>query len=125
MNQPWLWNDVIYSYTNSGKEYKKCLDIIHGFTKRVIKERESELIENSFYSEKRKAFLDILLDAKNKDLKLTPSDIQEEVDTFMFEGHDTTTSATSWACQFIGSHSDVQKKLHSEIDKIFGIFNLI
>ena len=38
----------------------------------------------------------------------------------MFEGHDTTASAISWACHLIGSHPDVQNKLHDEIDSIFG-----
>jgi cytochrome P450 len=51
---------------------------------------------------------------------LTSKDIQDEVDTFMFEGHDTTTSATAWACHLIGSSPVVQKKLHEEIDSIFG-----
>ena len=61
----------------------------------------------------------MLLKAKSEDPTLTFDDIQEEVDTFMFEGHDTTAVAASWACHMIGSHPDVQKKLHEEIDGIF------
>jgi cytochrome P450 len=38
----------------------------------------------------------------------------------MFEGHDTTAAAASWACHLIGSHPEVQKKLHEEMDTIFG-----
>ena len=38
----------------------------------------------------------------------------------MFEGHDTTTAAIDWACFAIGTHPDVQKKLHEEIDRVFG-----
>ena len=33
---PWLWNDVVYSWTPSGREHDKCLQIIHGFTNKVI-----------------------------------------------------------------------------------------
>ena len=75
-------------------------------------------------SQKRVAFLDILLKAKHEDNSLTFDDIQNEVDTFMFEGHDTTAAALSWAIHLIGSHPEVQKKLHEEIDSVFGWLNL-
>ena len=32
---PWLWNDVLYSWTPSGREHDECLQIIHGFTNKV------------------------------------------------------------------------------------------
>lgn len=46
--------------------------------------------------------------------------IQEEVDTFMFEGHDTTANALIWALQRIAEAPDVQKKIHLELDEVFG-----
>ena len=110
----------MYFLTKSGVEHKKCLKILHEFTKSVIDEREDEIKSENFVQGKRKAFLDILLNAKLNDATLTSDDIQEEVDTFMFEGHDTVTSAISWTVQLIGSHPHVQKKLHKEIDKVFG-----
>ena len=41
----------------------------------------------------------------------------------MFEGHDTTASTASWACHLIGSHPEVQKKIHEELDRVFGNSN--
>jgi cytochrome P450 family 4 subfamily V len=52
--------------------------------------------------------------------KLSFDDIQEEVDTFMFEGHDTTAAAVNSCCYLVGSHPDVQAKIHAEMDSIFG-----
>ena len=52
--------------------------------------------------------------------KLTIDDIQEEVDTFMFEGHDTTAAALTFCCYLVGRHPDVQAKIHAELDSIFG-----
>lgn len=33
---PWLWNDALYRWTPSGREHDKCLQIIHGFTNKVV-----------------------------------------------------------------------------------------
>jgi cytochrome P450 family 4 subfamily V len=122
VRQPWLWVDFIYYLTPGGREFKKSLDILHGFTRKVINERNADYASHNF-SQKRIAFLDILLKANHEDNSLTFDDIQDEVDTFMFEGHDTTAAALSWAVHLIGSHPDVQKKLHEEVDSVFGWLN--
>jgi hypothetical protein len=57
--------------------------------------RNEEFETDNYGTQKRIAFLDMLLKIKNTDNSLTFDDIQEEVDTFMFEGHDTTTAAAS------------------------------
>jgi cytochrome P450 len=76
--------------------------------------------ENSFDENQRRiAFLDLLLkEHKTDPAGFTLKDIREEVDTFMFAGHDTTTFATFWACHAISQHPEVQKKLHNEIDTV-------
>lgn len=68
-----------------------------------------------------KAFLDLLLDKVNLPggVKLSDEDIREEVDTFMFEGHDTTAMALSWTLFLLGHHKEVQEKLQEEIDELW------
>ena len=83
---------VIYFF-NEGKKHKKCLDILHEFTRDVIMKRSEEFESSNLGTQKRIAFLDMLLKIKNTEGNLSFDDIQEEVDTFMFEGHDTTTAA--------------------------------
>ena len=51
---------------------------------------------------------------------LSRDDIQEEVDTFMFAGHDTTATAITFFCYLVGCYPDVQAKVHTEMDSIFG-----
>ncbi len=68
---------------------------------------------------RRLVFLDSLLNQMHNE-KLTLDDIQEEVDTFMFEGHDTTAAAITFFCYLMGCYPDVQAKVHAELDSIFG-----
>lgn len=64
----------------------------------------------------------MLLKAKheNNDNSLTFDDIQEEVDTFMFAGHDTTACSITWVCHNLCLYPEIQKKVHEELDNIFG-----
>jgi len=92
---PWYWPDLIFNnFTQSGKEHREALKILHNFTEKIIMERNDELLASNYtISDKKVAFLDMLLKVKHEDPTITFADIQEEVDTFMFEGHDTTAAA--------------------------------
>ena len=49
---------------------------------------------------------------------LTDQEIQDEVDTFMFEGHDTTASGISWMLYNMAQHPQHQQKCQKEIDQL-------
>ncbi|KAG9509896.1 Cytochrome protein [Fragariocoptes setiger] len=71
---------------------------------------------------KPQAFLDLLLAHQNVETgkqQLSDEEIREEVDTFMFEGHDTTAMALSWCLFLLGHHVDKQQRLRDEIDHFF------
>ncbi|KAL7018883.1 hypothetical protein ACKWTF_010946 [Chironomus riparius] len=76
--------------------------------------------DDNFGKKKRLAFLDLLITASDaqKGAHLTDEDIREEVDTFMFEGHDTTSAAVSWSLLLLGGNPKIQERVFQEIDTI-------
>nr|CAB3235900.1 cytochrome P450 4F22 [Phallusia mammillata] len=61
-------------------------------------------------------FLDILLLTRDEDGKgLTEREIRDEVDTFLFEGHDTTASGISWALYCLADNPQFQEKCRHEV----------
>lgn len=117
--------------TNSRKQ-KKVIKELHDYTNSVIKGRRQQLERKTRNGEgdeasdqdlgikKRMAFLDMLLQSTIDGNPLTDVEIREEVDTFMFEGHDTTTSAISFLLQSMAKHPDVQQKVFDEVRNIVG-----
>ncbi|CAL1528650.1 unnamed protein product [Lymnaea stagnalis] len=136
MRLPWFQSDLIYNLAGYGKETRENLKILHNFTNSVIADRlkdfdhakaeqvrrelKGEIVDAGEKKTVRLAFLDMLLFLSENLTKLTIEDIREEVDTFMFEGHDTTAAAMNWATHLIGSNPEVQAKVHEEVDKVFG-----
>jgi len=118
---PWIHPDFLFKLSQTGRKHDACLAIIHNFRKDVIaKRRRQASIADSFdTASKKRTFLDVLLMARDeKGEQLSDADIAEEVDTFMFEGHDTTASALTWAIYLFAKHPDVQKKAQEEVDAV-------
>ncbi|BES92688.1 cytochrome P450 [Nesidiocoris tenuis] len=129
LKQDWLWN-----LTPIGRQDKKDVEFLHGFTEKIIKERKvayhDELYkrskqgtiidsENDLGVKKKQAFLDKLLEL-DADQAMSNADIREEVDTFLFEGHDTTASAVNFCLYELGRHPEIQEKAYQEQLEIFG-----
>ena len=128
----WLQPNFIYRFTQDYKNAQKCIKILHGVSNRVIRERKEEIKKDKMLNnnetnnnedigtKKRLAFLDLLIEASQDGAVLSNEDIREEVDTFMFEGHDTTSAAISWILLLIGSDPEIQEKIVEEIDSVMG-----
>ncbi|XP_014394491.1 PREDICTED: cytochrome P450 4V2 isoform X2 [Myotis brandtii] len=126
----WFWHDVLYLLFKEGWDHRRNLKILHNFTTNVINERANEIKRDeecksddkgtTLSNRKRKAFLDLLVNVMDDEgNKLSLEAIREEVDTFMFEGHDTTAAGINWALYLLSCHPEVQKKLDNELDEVF------
>ena len=122
--------DWLYYLTPTGRKYKKVCKFAHDHSKIVIKKRKEELqlgsnkgVSESELKAKKKGkyldFLDILLIARDDEGNgLTDQEIQDEVDTFMFEGHDTTTSGMCWTLYCLAKHPEHQEKVREEVRSV-------
>uniref|UniRef100_A0A8D0GYT3 Cytochrome P450 family 4 subfamily B member 35 n=1 Tax=Sphenodon punctatus TaxID=8508 RepID=A0A8D0GYT3_SPHPU len=86
--------------------------------KEVLKE---ELELEKIQKKRHLDFLDILLCARDENGEgLSDEDVRAEVDTFMFEGHDTTTSGIAWILYAMALNPEHQQKCREEIKNILG-----
>ncbi|XP_029345487.1 cytochrome P450 4C1 isoform X1 [Acyrthosiphon pisum] len=125
----WLWNGSIFNLSQIGRDFNKSLKILHTFTENVIKEKRAKLEsvncleteELSFGKKRVESFLDLLIGiSKQNPEKMTDMDIREEVDTFLFEGHDTSSTAMTMAFIQLGLNQDIQNSVREELYSIFG-----
>ncbi|XP_075972259.1 cytochrome P450 4g15-like isoform X2 [Anticarsia gemmatalis] len=168
----WLRLDFCFKLHPLYKTQQKLLDIIHGLTNKVIKNKKQTYFENKAKGiipptieeltrtkdgedgegvlannvktvsdtvfkgyrddldindendvgeKKRLAFLDLMIEsAQNGTHNISDHEIKEEVDTIMFEGHDTTAAGSSFVMCLLGLHHDIQDKVYEELYQIFG-----
>ena len=120
--------DWIYVLTPAGWRMRKNCKIVHEHSERVIRERRKSLnqtkddtatLEAASQQQRYLDFLDILLTAVDEDGNgLTDLEIRNEADTFMFEGHDTTTSGISWTLYCLAQYPEHQEKVREEVRNV-------
>lgn len=121
---PWYQFQFLYDVSSDGKLFAECLRIMRQFTNQVLDDRRKSRAQqknNGISSAKpRPAFLDLLLDESDKpETNLTDDDIVDELQTFMFAGHDTTSAAIAWVVYLLGRHPDIQEEVYAEMLTIF------
>ncbi|KAL3271395.1 hypothetical protein HHI36_021877 [Cryptolaemus montrouzieri] len=119
----------LYRFTETYRKEKAALKILHDYTHHVIQQRKDEILktqatpdttEGEFFKKTKMNFLDIMLLSKVDGEPLSDEAIREEVDTFMFEGHDTTASGLSFALYCLANHPEVQQSAVDEQIELFG-----
>ncbi|XP_073499634.1 cytochrome P450 4B1-like [Phyllobates terribilis] len=118
-------NDFIFYLSPHGFRFRRAVKTAHEHTERVIKMRKESLKQETevekIKQKRHLDFLDILLCAKDENGQgLSNEDLRAEVDTFMFEGHDTTASGVSWTLYCMAKYPKHQKKCREEIREVLG-----
>ncbi|KAI6214408.1 hypothetical protein M3Y94_00264700 [Aphelenchoides besseyi] len=120
---PELSPDFIWRWTSYKKDADAAVEVLHSFSTNVIKER-MEIFKDERQNadpsvQKRPNFLDLMLQLQESE-QMTKEQIREEVDTFMFAGHDTTAHALAWFFWAMATNPEIQEKLYEDIIEHFG-----
>ncbi|XP_052737859.1 cytochrome P450 4C1 [Bicyclus anynana] len=131
----WMYPNFIFKFTSIGQKQENILKILTSFRDRVIENRRNYYnnVNNNFVEDlydkdnnevefggkKRMALLDLLLKAE-KDGVIDAKGIGEEVDTFMFGGHDTSANTLQFTMMLLANNEYAQEKVVKECNDIFG-----
>lgn len=112
---PFKRSHRFYSMLPEFADFQRTLKTLQDFTYDIIEKRVIALQNGISKNEqdpsrpkKKLAFLDALLSSTVDGRPLTKTEIYEEVSTFMFEGHDTTTSGVAFGVYLLSRHPDIQ-----------------
>ncbi|XP_014272659.1 cytochrome P450 4C1 [Halyomorpha halys] len=130
INNPIYQVEPAYTLTGIKKEERGLLKILDSLPDQVI-QKKKETAKNGITKKaseeiegvkKRTAFLELLLKMlqENHPAFQSEQDVKDEVTTFMFEGHDTTTASLSFTMWFLGRHPEIQEKVYEEVSSIIG-----
>ncbi|XP_076168954.1 cytochrome P450 4C1 [Ptiloglossa arizonensis] len=135
--RPWFHSDFIFKFFPKGWYQAKVLKILHGFTTEVIEERKdyhketngrflTGFTEDPNQTEggsdvgvrkRRLAMLDLLIAAHNNN-QIDDIGIREEVDTFMFRGHDTTAVSLCFTTMLLAENKEIQARARAEVKAV-------
>jgi len=113
-----IWSYIPITY---GSGYQKKLEQIYVDVKKVIANRRKKEKENPPLPEERKDLISVLINSTDENNNpIDDQVIVDEILTFLFAGHDTTSVALSWFFYFLSQNKSVTEKIQAEIDQFLG-----
>lgn len=129
MFNPIYGTESLFRFTKYHSLFEESLRVVSETTQKVISSRRKyyeehpeELIDytNEVGVKKRMPLIDTLLRTNVDGEPLSNRDIEDEVNTFLFAGHDTTSHALSFFLYNVAKYPTVQEKVFEEIITVFG-----
>ncbi|XP_023246853.1 cytochrome P450 4C1-like [Copidosoma floridanum] len=130
------WMLKLFPFLRISREQRQALGVLHNFTDKIVQERreyhnrtggkyleelndeDDETVSDIYMrGKKRLAMLDLLLLSERNGL-IDDAGIKEEVDTFTFEGHDTTAMAMMFILMLMAENQECQDKARMEVSEV-------
>ncbi|KAG8926931.1 hypothetical protein FRC01_008208 [Tulasnella sp. 417] len=101
-----------------------CFSCRHDFAMGTLESRKNvrELTEIGQVPEAAKCMIDLVtwMESVPGGASLPEHELKDEVITFLFGGHDTTSAALQWGVKFLTENPEAQRTLHAELHAVFG-----
>lgn len=133
---PFYWFDCIFNKTKDGKRSEKAQSVIRNFSAQLIEDKiEYHSNESDNNSNKVKDFASLLdylvkiyLNKEDEDhsnnekinFSISLDGVQEEVNTALFAGNESTASTIAWTLFLLGCNENAQQLVYQEIKQVFG-----
>ncbi|HEY0137053.1 MAG TPA: cytochrome P450 [Nannocystis sp.] len=110
-----LWYLPLWVPTGPNRRCQAAVAALDAAVHRIIARRRAQPHESL-------DLLSMMLHARDEDTGACMSDTQlrDEVVTMLLGGHETTSTALTWALHLLAGHPDVQARLHAELDAALG-----
>ncbi|XP_016976663.2 probable cytochrome P450 4ac1 isoform X1 [Drosophila rhopaloa] len=120
---PLMYYDWYFFLYGDYRKHSEKLRIVHDFSSRIIQRKRQQFKQkqlgkvDEFGKKQRYAMLDTLLAAEAEG-QIDHQGICDEVNTFMFEGYDTTSTCLIFTLLMLALHEDVQKRCFEEVENL-------
>ena len=86
---------------------------LHGVCDEIVAHRRAG-------GERHEDMLGLLLDARDEGRSLTDAEVRDQVLIFLLAGHETTSTALTYALRLLGRHPDAQRRVRAEVAAVIG-----
>ena len=113
--------DIYYYRGEKGKGFLTGSRMTKQYILSLIRERRAETGKGEDNQSSNHDMLDLLLMSRDEEGNgLTEEEIIDELNTFVFAGHDTTGSASSFVFYLLSKHPELQDKCRAEVTSVMG-----
>ncbi|MBA3439509.1 MAG: cytochrome P450 [Pyrinomonadaceae bacterium] len=100
--------------TNGNRRFHRAVDRLDRIIYRIISERHQSKRDHG-------DLLSMLLQATDEaGVHMTDQQLRDEVITLFLAGHETTALALTWTWYLLGQHSEIEARLHAELQTVLG-----
>jgi cytochrome P450 len=86
---------------------------LHGVCDEIVARRRAD-------GERRQDMLGLLLDARDEGRSLSDAEVRDQVLIFLLAGHETTSTALTYALHLLGRDPGVQRRVRAEVSAVTG-----